>query len=161
MPIAKGEALPDASFVTMTAEGPTQLSSADVFNGRKVVLFAVPGAFTPTCHAKHLPGFMAKIEEIKAKGVDTIACISVNDAFVLDAWARQTGASDQIMFLADGNADFTRKVGLEMDASGFGMGTRSQRYAMIVDDAKVLELFVEPAAGQAEVTSADAVLAAL
>lgn len=161
MPISPGSSLPDVTFTTMTSEGPSQHATADIFAGRKVVLFAVPGAFTPTCHAKHLPGFIANVDAIKAKGVDTIACVSVNDVFVMDAWAKQSGAPSGIMFLADGSAAFTKAIGMEMDASGFGMGTRSKRYAMIVDNGKVTHLFEEPAPGQADVSSADAVLEAL
>ncbi len=155
MTIKTGDMLPDASFTTMTAEGPTKLATADVFNGRKVVLFAVPGAFTPTCHMKHLPGFIARADELKAKGVDTIACVSVNDVFVMDAWAKNTGAGNRILFLADGNGDFARAIGMDLDASGFGMGTRSKRYAMIVDNGKVSALNVEPAPGQAVESGAD------
>jgi len=155
MTIKSGDMLPDASFTTMTAEGPSNLSTADIFGGRKVVLFAVPGAFTPTCHMKHLPGFIARADELKAKGVDTIACVSVNDVFVMDAWAKNTGAGNKILFLADGNGDFARAIGMVLDASGFGMGTRSKRYAMIVDNGKVTALNVEPAPGQAVESGAD------
>ncbi len=155
MTIKTGDKLPDASFTTMTAEGPTQLTTADVFGGRKVVLFAVPGAFTPTCHMKHLPGFIERADEIKAKGIDTIACVSVNDVFVMDAWAKSTGAGNKILFLADGNGDFARAIGMDLDAAGFGMGTRSKRYAMIVDDGTVTALNVEPAPGQAVESGAD------
>ena len=155
MTIKSGDMLPDASFTTMTAEGPSNLSTADIFGGRKVVLFAVPGAFTPTCHMKHLPGFIARADELKAKGVDTIACVSVNDVFVMDAWAKNTGAGNKILFLADGNGDFARAIGMDLDASGFGMGTRSKRYAMIVDNGKVTALNVEPAPGQAVESGAD------
>ncbi len=158
MTIKTGDRLPDAYFTTMTAEGPTKLSTADVFGGRKVVLFAVPGAFTPTCHMKHLPGFIARADEIKAKGVDTIACVSVNDVFVMDAWAKSTGADGKIVFLADGNGDFARAIGMDLDASGFGMGTRSKRYSMLVDDGTVTALNVEPAPGQAVESGADKLL---
>ncbi len=155
MTIKTGDMLPDASFTTMTAEGPSKLSTADVFGGRKVVLFAVPGAFTPTCHMKHLPGFIARADELKAKGVDTIACVSVNDVFVMDAWAKNTGAGNKVLFLADGNGDFARAIGMDLDASGFGMGTRSKRYAMIVDNGKVTALNVEPSPGEAVESGAD------
>jgi peroxiredoxin len=155
MTIKTGDMLPDASFTTMTSEGPSKLSTADVFGGRKVVLFAVPGAFTPTCHMKHLPGFIARADELKAKGVDTIACVSVNDVFVMDAWAKNTGAGNKILFLADGNGDFARAIGLDLDASGLGMGTRSKRYAMIVDNGKVTALNIEPAPGQAVESGVD------
>lgn len=155
MTIKTGDKLPDVSFTTMTSEGPTKLSTADVFGGRKVVLFAVPGAFTPTCHLKHLPGFIEHADEIKAKGVDTIACVSVNDVFVMDAWAKSTGAGNKVLFLADGSGDFARAVGLDLDASGLGMGIRSKRYAMIVDDGTVTALNVEPAPGQAVESGAE------
>ena len=158
MSIQVGEKLPEATFTQMTGDGPQPVTTADIFGGRKVVLFAVPGAFTPTCHKNHLPGFLTNAGNIKAKGVDAIACVSVNDVFVMDAWANQTGASGSIQFLADGNADFTKAIGLDLDASGFGMGTRSNRYAMIVDDGVVQALNVEPQAGQAEVSGAAAVL---
>ena len=161
MSISVGDKLPDATFLTMTAEGPTQMSTADVFDGRKVVLFAVPGAFTPTCHKKHLPGFVAHAEELKSKGVDSIACVSVNDVFVMNAWAEQTGARDVLTFLADGSADFTRAIGMELDASGVGLGIRSKRYALLVDDGVVTVMNVEEVAGSAEASSAEKILAAL
>jgi peroxiredoxin len=158
MTIKVGDPLPDASFTTMSADGPSRLSTAAIFAGRKVVLFAVPGAFTPTCHMKHLPGFIARADEIKARGVDTIACVSVNDVFVMDAWARSTGAGDKILFLADGNGDFARAIGMDIESSGFGMGLRSKRYAMIVEDGRVGALNVEPARGQAVESGADKLL---
>ena len=161
MRISVGDKLPEATFTSMTAEGPTQLTSNDVFAGRKVVLVAVPGAFTPTCHVQHLPGFIEHAEAMKAKGVDTVACVSVNDVFVLGAWAEKSGASDKVTFLADGNADFTKAIGMDLDASGFGMGIRSHRYAMIVDDGKVTALNVEDVPSSAEASSAEAILAAL
>ena len=161
MPVSVGDQLPEATFTTMTSEGPTPMTTKDLTSGRKVVLFAVPGAFTPTCHMKHLPGFIANADALKGKGVDTIACVAVNDVFVMEAWAKQSGHDGKIMFLADGNADFTRAIGLDLDASGFGMGTRSHRYAMIIDDGRVTSLNVEPQAGQAEVSSAEAILAEL
>ncbi len=161
MSISVGDKLPEATFLTMTAEGPTQMSTADVFDGRKVVLFAVPGAFTPTCHMKHLPGFVTHAADFKAKGVDTIACVSVNDVFVLNAWADQSGAKDAVTFLADGTAAFTNAIGMELDATGVGLGIRSQRYAMLVDDGVVKVLNVEEAASSAEASSAEKILAAL
>lgn len=161
MPISVGDQLPEATLTTMTSEGPTPMTTKDLTSGRKIVLFAVPGAFTPTCHKKHLPGFIANADALKAKGVDTIACVAVNDVFVMDAWGKQSGDGGKIIFLADGNADFTKAIGLDVDASGFGMGTRSHRYAMIVDDGRVTSLHVEPQAGQAEVSSAEAILADL
>ncbi len=161
MSISVGDKLPEATFLTMTAEGPTQMSTADVFDGRKVVLFAVPGAFTPTCHMTHLPGFVTHVQELKSKGVDTIACVAVNDVFVMNAWSEQTGAKDIIIFLADGSADFTKSIGMELDASGVGLGLRSQRYAMLVDDGVVKVMNVEEVASSAEASSAEKILAAL
>lgn len=158
MTIQVGETLPDANFTQMTGEGPQPLSTADVFGGRKVVLFAVPGAFTPTCHRNHLPGFIENVDAIKAKGVDSIVCVSVNDVFVMDAWANQTGGAGKIQFLADGNGDFASAIGLDLDASGFGMGKRSRRYSMIVDDRVVKALNIEPQAGQAEESGAAAIM---
>lgn len=161
MTIKPGDSIPAAKVTTMTAEGPTQVNVPDLLSGKKAVLFAVPGAFTPTCHAKHLPGFIANADALKAKGIDMIGCVSVNDIFVLDAWAKQSGAGNGLTFLADGNGEFTRAIGMQMDASGFGMGERSKRYAMIVDDGKVVGVFVEPAPGQAEETSAEKILSIL
>ena len=159
MSIQVGDKLPAVNFKIMTSEGPKDISSEEVFAGKKVVLFAVPGAFTPGCSVTHLPGFVVKADEIKAKGVDTIACVAVNDAFVMGKWGESQNA-DEIMMLADGNAVFAQAVGLEMDASGFGMGTRSRRYAMIVDDGTVTHLAVEEGGG-IDVSSADSILAAL
>ena len=161
MPISVGDRLPDATFTTMTAEGPMPLTTGELTVGRKVVLFAVPGAFTPTCHNKHLPGFISNADAIKAKGIDTIACVSVNDVHVMQAWAKQSGAEGHIMFLADGNADFATAIGMDVDASGFGMGTRSVRYAMIVEDGMVTSLHVEPRSGQAVESGAQSILADL
>ena len=161
MSISVGDKLPEATFLTMTAEGPTQMSTADVFDGRKVVLFAVPGAFTPTCHMKHLPGFVTHADQLKAKGVESIACVSVNDVFVMNAWSEQSGAKDVLTFLADGNADFTKAIGMELDASGVGLGLRSQRYAMLVDDGVVTVLNVEEVPSSTEASSAEKILAAL
>lgn len=161
MAITTGDVLPSANLTTMTAEGPTQVSTDDFFAGRKVVLFAVPGAFTPTCHKSHLPGFVASAAALKARGVDAIACVSVNDIFVLDAWAKQSAADSGITFFADGNGEFTRALGMQMDASGFGMGERSKRYAMIVDDRLVTVLHEELKPGQAIESSAENILAAL
>jgi len=160
MTLSVGDRLPEASFMTMTADGPTKLTTDDVFKGKTVALFAVPGAFTPTCSAKHLPGFVEKAGEIKAKGVDTIACLSVNDVFVMDAWAKDQKASDDVVMLADGNGDFAKATGLEMDGSGFGMGTRAQRFSMLVKDGVVSELNVE-APGEFKVSSADHILGQL
>jgi len=159
MTIAKGDKLPDVGLVKATADGPDKLQSADFFAGRKVALFAVPGAFTPTCSAKHLPGFVEKAAEFKAKGVDEIACVSVNDAFVMGAWGKAAG-SDDITMLADGNGDFAKALGLDADFTGFGMGGRSQRYSMIVDDGVVTEVNVE-GPGEFKVSSAEYLLAQL
>lgn len=161
MAIKTGDRLPEATFTQMTADGPTQVTTADVFGGRKVALFAVPGAFTPTCHRNHLPGFLENADAISAKGVDAIACVAVNDVFVMDAWARAAGAEGRIEFLADGNGDFARALGLEVDLGKVGLGVRSQRYAMLVDDGTVKVLNVEPSPGDAEASSAAALLESL
>ncbi len=161
MSISVGEKLPEAVFRTITADGPKELKTDDVFAGKKVVLFAVPGAYTPSCHARHLPGFLTHAEEIKNKGVDTIACVSVNDMFVMDYWAQETGGKDKLLFLSDGNADFTKAIGLEMDVSVAGMGIRSQRYVMIVDDGVVTMLSVEEQGGVVDLSSAETVLKSL
>ena len=158
--IKVGETLPNVDLALGTENGPSPIKAADYFGGKRTVLFAVPGAFTPTCSARHLPGFVEKAGELKAKGVDQIACISVNDAFVMGAWGESAGAGDEVDMLADGNATFAQAVDLSMDASGFGMGTRSQRYAMIVEDNKVTDLFVEEP-GAFEVSSAEYVLSKL
>ena len=159
MTISKGDTLPDVALVKATAEGPDKVQSADFFAGKKVALFSVPGAFTPTCSAKHLPGFVAKAADLKAKGVDEIACTSVNDAFVMGAWNNADGSAD-ITMLADGNADFAAALGLDADFSGFGMGTRAQRYSMIVDNGVVTEINVEEA-GQFKVSTAEHMLGQL
>lgn len=159
MTIETGQSLPDATFMTMGEDGPAPMSSSDLFAGKRVVLFAVPGAYTPTCSAKHLPGFKDHAAALTAKGVDTIACTSVNDVFVMDAWGKQQEA-DGVVMLADGNGAFAKSIGLELDASGFGMGTRSQRYAMVVNDGKLEQLFVE-GPGEFKVSSAEHVLANL
>jgi len=160
MTIKVGDTLPDITFMTMTADGPAPVSTDEAFGGKRVALFAVPGAFTPTCSTRHLPGFVEKAGDLKAKGVDRIACTSVNDVFVMDAWSRDQKAGDQVMMLADGNADFAAAVGLEMDGSKFGMGKRSQRYAMVVNDKTVEHLFIEDAGGF-EVSSAEHMLSKL
>lgn len=159
MTIKTGDRLPDANFMTKTADGPAPVATADVFAGKRVALFAVPGAFTPTCSARHLPGFVEKADELKAKGIDTIACTSVNDVFVMGAWGQDQGA-DGVVMLADGNGDFAGALGLVMDGSAFGMGKRSQRYAMVVNDGVVEHLFVDEAGGF-EVSSADHMLSQL
>jgi peroxiredoxin len=160
MTIAVGDHIPDVKLMTKTSEGPRPLQSSDALGKGKVVLFAVPGAFTPTCSDYHLPGFVLRAEDLKAKGVDTVACISVNDAFVMGAWGEAQGVGDAVLMLADGNGEFTSAVGLEMDGRGFGLGVRSRRYAAILDDGVVTNLFVEQGGGL-EVSSADSVLAAL
>ncbi len=158
MTIQVGDKLPEATFMTPGAEGPQPRTTAQVFGGKTVALFAVPGAFTPTCSARHLPGFVDKAGELKAKGVDAIACVSVNDVFVMDAWAKAGGVGDAVIMLADGNGAFAKALGLEMDASKFGMGPRSQRYSMVVRDGVVEKLNVEEG-GAFEVSSADYMLA--
>lgn len=158
MAIQVGDRLPDASFKIMTADGPAETRTADVFGGKKAILFAVPGAFTPTCHNNHLPGFLENLATFKGKGVDTIACVSVNDVFVMDAWAKATGAKDKIVFLADGSADFAKAIGLELDATAGGLGMRSKRYAMLVEDGVVKSLNVEDAPGKAVASGAAAML---
>ena len=160
MTIKVGDHIPSAKLRHMTAEGPKEISTDDIFKGKKVVLFAVPGAFTPTCSAKHLPGFISNAEALKKKGVDAVACISVNDPFVMDAWGKDQKAEGKITMLADGNGDLARALGLEMDGSGFGMGKRSQRYAMVVDNGVVKTLNVEPP-GAFEISSADHMVALL
>ncbi len=155
MSIKVGDRLPEATFTTMTADGPKPLTSAEVFAGKKVVLFSVPGAFTPTCSKQHLPGYVKQADDLKAKGVAAIACLAVNDVFVMDAWAKSQGADGKVLMLADGNAAFTKQIGLELDASKHGMGTRSQRFSMIVDDGVVSTLNIE-APGKFEVSSCEA-----
>ncbi|MDZ7893548.1 MAG: peroxiredoxin [Sphingobium sp.] len=157
MTIAKGDKLPSTTFVTMTENGPQQVSSDEYFAGKKVAFFSVPGAFTPTCSAKHLPGFLDKAADLKAKGIDEIACTAVNDPFVMGAWSKSAGADGKVTMLADGNGDFAKAVGLEMDGSKFGLGTRGQRFSMIVNDGVVEELNVE-APGDFKVSSADHML---
>jgi len=159
--IKVGDALPDATFTAMTDDGPAPRTTAEAFGGKTVALFAVPGAFTPTCHNSHLPGFLAQADALKAKGVDEIACISVNDAFVLDAWAKATAASPDIQMLADGSGAFTAATGMELDLTERGLGVRSKRYAMLVEDGTVKTLLIEDAPGEAVKSSADALLAAM
>ena len=158
MTIKVGDKLPEATFMTMGASGPEPTTTAEVFGGKTVALFAVPGAFTPTCSAKHLPGFLDKGSELKAKGVDAIACTSVNDVFVMAAWAKSQDVGDKVVMLADGNGAFAKALGLELDGSKFGMGPRSQRYSMVVKDGVVDKLNVEEG-GAFEVSSADYMLA--
>ncbi|WP_066552475.1 peroxiredoxin [Croceicoccus bisphenolivorans] len=159
MTIKVGDPLPEVTLVKATSEGPEKVQSGEYFAGKKVALFSVPGAFTPTCSAKHLPGFVAKADELKAKGIDEIACTAVNDPFVMQAWKDRDG-SDAITMLADGNGDMAQALGLTMDGSGFGLGQRGQRWSAVVDDGKVVELNVEEA-GQFEVSSAEHMLGQL
>jgi peroxiredoxin len=156
-----GDQLPAATLRRMTADGIKEVAVADLTKGKKVVLFAVPGAFTPTCSEQHLPGFLESAAALKAKGIQTIACIAVNDPFVMGAWDKATGVDGRIELLSDGNAEFTKALGLEFDGGAVGLGTRSRRYAMVVDDGVVKTLLVEEAPGQAEKSSAQAVLATL
>ena len=160
MAIQQGDKMPSGVFGIMTDSGPGAISTDELFAGKKVVLVAVPGAFTPTCSANHLPGFIEKADDLSAKGVDTVACMSVNDVFVMDAWGKDREVGDKVVMLADGNGEYASALGLEMDASGFGMGTRSQRFAIVVDDGVATHVAVE-APGQFEVSKAEAVLASL
>jgi peroxiredoxin len=161
MTIAKGDSLPEATFRLMGPEGIETLTTDQVFSGKKVVLFAVPGAFTPTCHLKHLPGFLENADKFKAAGVDTIACVAVNDPFVLSAWAQVSDAEGKVLFLSDGNGEFTKEIGMDFDGSGIGLGTRSKRYAMVVEDGVVKALATEDSPGVAEASTAEAILKAL
>lgn len=156
MTIQVGDKVPAVIFKVMTADGPKEISSDEVFGGKKVVFFAVPGAFTPGCSMTHLPGFVVNADAIKAKGVDTIACMAVNDAFVMGAWGQAQNA-DELLMLADGNGEFTSAIGLELDASGFGMGSRAQRFGMIVDDGTVTYLGIE-APGEIKASSAEVMM---
>ena len=160
MTIKVGDRMPAGTFTRMTSDGPKPLSADELFKGKKVVLFSVPGAFTPTCHARHLPGYVGDVAKFKAKGVDTIACIAVNDVFVMDAWGKASHAGDAVLMLADGNGDYTKSLGLELDATGFGMGIRGKRFAVVVADGVVTHLNVE-AGGEFKVSAADYVLAQL
>jgi peroxiredoxin len=160
MTIKVGDKIPSAKLHIMTEQGPKDVTTDEVFKGERVVLFALPGAFTPTCSAKHLPGFVQNASAIRAKGIDTIACLSVNDAFVMGAWGKDQKVGDKVVMLADGNAEFTKALGLENDNSSYGMGLRSKRYAMVVDNGVVKALNVEKP-GSFEVSSAEAVMKAL
>ena len=160
MAIKVGDRVPNASFTVMTADGPKPKSTDDIFKGKKVVLFAVPGAFTPTCHKNHMPGFVTNADAIKAKGIDTIAVTGVNDVFVMDAWKKASGA-DGIEFLADGSGNFAKAVGITADLTERGLGVRSGRYAMVVEDGVVKALNVEDAPGKADVSGADNLLKSL
>ena len=159
MTIQAGDKMPSGAFGVMTDSGPGAISTDDLFSGKKVVLVSVPGAFTPTCSMNHLPGFVDHADELLAKGVDTIACMAVNDVFVMDAWGKDQNA-DEILMLADGNGELTAALGLELDGTGFGMGMRGQRFALVVDDGTATHVAVE-AAGQFEVSKAESILEAL
>jgi len=159
MAIKTGDKIPACTLKTMGDKGPVDITTGDIFSGKKVLMFAVPGAFTPGCSMTHLPGYVVNADKIKAKGVDTIVCLSVNDAFVMGAWGEAQNASE-ILMLADGNGELTAALGLELDGSGFGLGTRSQRYAMIVEDGKVTHLNVEDGPG-VNVSSAETMMALL
>lgn len=157
MTVKKGDKIPEATLQRMGASGPEPITTEEIFGGKKVAFFALPGAFTPTCSAKHVPGYLANAEALKGKGIDMIACMSVNDAFVMGAWAKDQGTGDKIAMLADGSGIFAKALGLEFDASKFGMGTRSQRFSMIVNDGTVEELNIE-APGAFEVSTAEYML---
>ncbi len=161
MPIKVGERLPNTTFRVMTPDGPKPKTTDEVFKGKKVVLFAVPGAFTPTCHKNHLPGFVKNAEAIKGKGIDSIAVTSVNDPFVQDAWKKASDPDNKIDFLADGSGDFAKAVGMELDASANGLGMRSKRYSMVVEDGVVKSLNIEDAPGKADISGADNLLKSL
>ena len=160
MAITVGARMPSGVLKTMTQEGPRDVTTEELFKGRKVVLFSVPGAFTPTCDAKHLPGFVQLADQLRAKGVDAIACVAVNDVFVMNAWGKASGVGDKVLMLADGNGDYVRALGLELDARGFGMGVRGQRFALLVEDGVVKQVNVE-APGQFKVSAAEYVLSQL
>lgn len=160
MAIKAGDRMPSGTFKTMTAEGPRDISTDELFKGKKVVLFSVPGAFTPTCDAKHLPGFVQQADAIRAKGIDTIACMAVNDAFVMGAWGKTSNVGDKVLMLADGNGDYAKALGLEMDARGFGMGVRGQRFAIVVEDGVAKQVLVEEPR-EFKVSSAEHVLSQL
>ena len=157
MAIKAGERMPEGKFRRMTKDGPKDMTTDELFKGKRVVLFSVPGAFTPTCDAKHLPGFVQLADQILAKGVDTIACMAVNDVFVMNAWGKAQGVGDRILMLADGNGDYAKALGLELDGRGFGMGMRGQRFAIIVRDGVATDVEVE-APGQFKVSAAEHVL---
>ena len=154
MAISAGDKMPSGNLTVMTADGPNAVSTDELFGGKKVVLFSVPGAFTPTCSMKHLPGYVDNAAALKANGVDTIACMAVNDVFVMDAWGKDQSAGDKVMMLADGNADYSKALGLELDASGFGMGTRGQRFSIIVEDGVATQVNIE-GPGEFKVSNAE------
>jgi peroxiredoxin (alkyl hydroperoxide reductase subunit C) len=161
MTIQVGDTMPEGTLMRMTAEGPAPISTDELFGGKKVVLFAVPGAFTPTCSAKHVPSYVSNAEALSAKGVDTVACLSVNDVFVMGAWGKDQGVGDKVMMLADGVGEYTSKLGLELDLSARGLGKRATRFAMVVDNGKVSHLAVEENPGEMSVSGAEAVLGKL
>ena len=160
MTIKAGDKMPSGTLKRMTKEGPKDISADELFKGKRVVLFSVPGAFTPTCDAKHLPGFVELADQLRAKGVDTIACMAVNDVFVMNAWGKAQSVGDKIMMLADGNGDYARALGLELDAKGYGMGMRGQRFAIIAKDGVATQVDIEQP-GQFKVSAAEHVLAQL
>ncbi len=160
MTISVGEKMPSGTFSTMTEAGPGAISTSDLFSGKKVVLVSVPGAFTPTCSANHLPGYVDQAAALRTKDVDTVACMAVNDVFVMDAWGKDRGVGDKVLMLADGNGEYSQALGLEFDASAFGMGVRGQRFAIVVDDGVATHVAVE-APGQFEVSKVEAILEAL
>jgi len=160
MTIKVGDKLPAGTLTHMTKDGPQKISAGQLFGGKKVVVFSVPGAFTPTCDAKHLPGFVQHADELKAKGVDTIACMAVNDVFVMNAWGKHSNVGEKVLMLADGNGEYSKALGLELDATGFGMGMRGKRFAIVADDGVVSHLFVE-GPGEFKVSSAEHVLGQL
>ena len=152
-PIQVGGKLPDATLRVMTADGPAARTTAEIFGGNKVALFAVPGAFTPTCNNTHLPSFLEAADQIRAKGIDAIACVAVNDVFVMDAWGKANDVGDRVALLSDGNAEFTNAIGMAFDGSGHGLGTRSLRYSMLVEDGTVTTMHVEENPGACDITS--------
>lgn len=158
MAINAGDKMPQGAFGVMTAEGPAAVTTDELFGGKKVVLFSVPGAFTPACSGQHLPGFVKHAADIKGKGVDTIACLAVNDVFVMDAWGKDQNVGENVMMLADGNAEYTKALGLELDASGFGMGTRGERFAIVVEDGVATQVHREAAASDVKASSAENIL---
>lgn len=160
MTIKAGDKMPSGTLKTMTPDGPKDLTTEELFKGKTVVLFSVPGAFTPTCDAKHLPGYLQHAAEIRAKGVDTIACMAVNDVFVMNAWGKASGSGEKVLMLADGNGDYSKALGLEMDGRGFGMGLRGQRFALIVKNGVATHVFVE-APREFKVSAAEYVLGQL
>lgn len=161
MTIQPGDRLPQSTFRVMTADGPAAKTTDDIFRGRRIVLIGVPGAFTPTCHRNHLPGYVEKADELKTKGIDAIAVTAVNDVFVMEAWRKASDPDGKVEFLSDGNADFAKAIGLAMDGSGFGLGTRSQRYSMVVNDGVVETIHVEDAPGKADISGATRLLETL